>query len=81
MTAQNRLSEILAQLSENQALEELTTLWVKASLIRRWTQEMKKDLSEKYIVECRNELVSAANKKLSETDKEDAKVEVKIEIK
>ena len=42
---------------------------------------MKKDLSEKYIVECRNELVSAANKKLSETDKEDAKVEVKIEIK
>ena len=52
----------MAQLSENQALEELTTLWEKASLIRRWTQEMKKDLSEKYIVECRNELINEIKK-------------------
>lgn len=58
------------KLSKADVFDSLCRQWEQASQIRKWTQEMKKDLTESFKKECTTELLKEINEKLKKEKEE-----------
>ena len=67
-----RLNHLAKELrdSKPQEFEVLCKQWEQASQIRKWTQEMKKDLSEALKKECTDQLIAEINEKMKKEKEE-----------
>ena len=67
-----KLNALVAEvkLSKADVFESVCRQWEQASQIRKWTQEMKKDLTESFKKECTAELLKEINEKLKKEKEE-----------
>ena len=67
-----KLNALVAEvkLSKADVFDSLCRQWEQASQIRKWTQEMKKDLTESFKKECTTELLKEINEKLKKEKEE-----------
>ena len=84
LTEQQRCEEIIMKLRDHEyadLFEIICTQWEQAAQIRRWTQEMKKDLTESLKSEITDELIREINDKMVKLAKEEKKTKSKEEEK
>ena len=81
----NKLAETI-KMDKADEFDILCAQWEQASQIRKWTQELKKDLTESLKTECREELIAEIKerndkekeeKRQSEDNAKDSKVDEK----
>lgn len=74
-----RLNALAAKVKEQKAdeLDVMCKQWEQASHIRKWTQEMKKDLTETYKKEVTDELIKEINEKMKKEKAEKDEVDEK----
>ena len=67
-----KLNALIAEvkLSKADVFDSLCRQWEQASQIRKWTQEIKKDLTESFKKECTTELLKEINEKLKKEKEE-----------
>ena len=72
-----RFNEMAKELRDSKPaeFEILCKQWEQASQIRKWTQEMKKDLSESLKKECSDEMIEEINVQLRKEKAEKKKAE------
>lgn len=66
----NELAQEIKDSTKQSEFDILCKQWEQASQIRRWTQEMKKDLSESLKKECTDQMIAEINEKLKKEKEE-----------
>ena len=66
----NYLAKEIKEGGKQTDFEILCKQWEQASQIRKWTQEIKKDLSESLKKECTDEMIADINEKMKKEKEE-----------